>query len=512
MAESLTLTGEDDDETTEKDKKKSKVRSDSSSKIGASVLEKGPARGAEQPKMNPLDKLLASLLPEKDAKTKQNAKVEGIFAELGKANPETTTPESIELIKPTRELTSDELSGGEVIIDLRAEDSPGADEGELVVASQTTDAEAEPTAELTTTEEREDPVRATSTTSTTKPTAAGGSGGSRTPPPPRPTPSSSPPPRPIPPTSTTFAPVMSAPVPSANFNTAPAAGTTLDQLLEQRRALEQTEYYARRHGRAEGFLGGVILGGLVEHFRHKSRERRMDRLSKQEGQKQEKRLTGMEFQLKTEQLEQVRREEAAKYERKAAAKQELATVARAQMSEAEAIKHAREVTRTAEEQERDKAALIERLNAQATLQEQSEVEMLANSENHIEESAWHSIEVDKAGHAVQDTTIEYGHEYYQERGHESGPKDVTTRDSITGAAALTAATMAPQSTRDAQQPQAPFMVGLPSQPAASTQHHTDSMSDQEIASTGGMPHTSAAAVIFLLITLVVVGLLIFALM
>jgi hypothetical protein len=307
---------------------------------------------------------------------------------------------------------------------------------------------------------------------------------------------------------------MSAPVPSASFNTAPASGTTLNQLLEQRRALEQTEYYARRHGRAEGFLGGVILGGLVEHFRHKSRERKMERLSKQVSEKQEKHLEGLEFQLKTEQLEQVRREEAARYERKAAAKQEMATVARAQMSEAEAIKHAREFTHSAEEQEREKAALIERLNAQAVQQERLEAEgMLANSENHIEESAWHSIEVDKAGHAVQDTNIEYGHEYYQERGHESGPKDVATRDSMTGAAALTAVASA-QLTQNLQgaHSTSPQMLGMPMQPVSSAPDDTYNDSAQKATSTEGMPHTSVAAIVVLLITLAVVSLLIFALM
>lgn len=187
-------------------------------------------------------------------------------------------------------------------------------------------------------------------------------------------------------------------------------------------------------------MGGAILGGLIEHFRHKSRERKMEKKTKTELKKRDQQIESLNFerqQLKTEQLEQARKAEAERYANKIAANQELAATAQAQMSEVAAVKRAKELKLTAEQQEREKAALIDRLNAQATEQEQLAAEQLAANENRIETSAWHSIEVDKHGHAVQETNIVYGHEYYRERGHETGPKDTATRSSATGATALT---------------------------------------------------------------------------
>ena len=514
MAESLNLTSEDDDDdlTTEKDKKKSGKRSDSSVKIGASVLEKDTTRSSEVPKMSSLDKILASLLPEKDAKTKQNAKAEGIFAELGKNQPEIETPETTEELLPIRELEPYELSGGEVVIDLRAEDLEDADEGELSVASQQIDTEAAATSEPAPVEEHEDPVQITATPPSIR-TGAGSGGGNRTPPPPRPTPSSPPPSRPHKP----IIPLPRAaaiPAPSTTFDAmpTPAPGSTLNQILEQQRELEHAAYYGRRHGRVEGLLGGIIIGGFFENIRNRSRERRLEKQARQERQKQGKRLDNLEFQqnlLRTEQLEQARKADAERYERKAAAKHEMAVVAEAQMSEAEALKHAREMSRAAEEQERNKAALIERLNAQAAHQEKLEADnLLLNPENRIETSAWHAIEVDKTGHAVQETSIAYGHEYYRERGHESGPKDTFTRDSITGAAALTAATTAQSSQTGSSGAAASPMLGMQQ---AQENDRQDRAQDVQSSDGQAPSTTSAAGVVLLIITLVVVVALIIAL-
>jgi len=153
------------------------------------------------------------------------------------------------------------------------------------------------------------------------------------------------------------------------------------------------------------------------------------------------------------------------------------------------------------------------LNAQAAHQEQLEAEnLLLNPENRIETSAWHAIEVDKAGHAVQDTNINYGHEYYQERGHESGPKDVTTRDSMTGAAALTAASSSqPAQSSPYAEFSAPSMIGMPTQSASVAPSDTRDDDNQIAANTDSAPQTSVAVVIFLLVTLAVVALLIFVL-
>lgn len=524
MAESLLLTTEDDDETTEEGDKKSEKRSRSSAKIGASVLEKGaesPTERAEPTKLSPLDKIFASLFPEKESKTGQKSKAEGIFAAFSKEKAETSASPDIEQILPIRELAPNELSGGEVVIDLRAENIDVSDDGELIVVSQNADTEANtdlgPDHDETVTDAGSPPPTA-SRTPINKPTSAGSGRGGNMPPPPRPTPSPPPPPRPTPPSHTPpRRPPVVIPTNGANFNvvTPQTSGNTLSQILAQQHALEQASYYGRRRGRAEGLLGGVIIGGLVEHFRHKSRERKMERRAKQEHQKQAKQIENLEFQqklLQTEQLEVVRKEEADRYERKAAAKQELAVVARAQMSEAEAIKHAREVSRANEAQERDKAALIERLNAQAAKQEQLETEkLLLNPENRIATSAWHAIEVDKTGHAVQETNIEYGHEYYRERGHEAAPKDVVARDSVTGAAALTAAAMSHSSSQPVSQSELvlPPMLGMPVQ-AASTANDSGLQGGPD-SSFGDQPGTNLIGVLLLLAALAVVVILIIVL-
>lgn len=542
MAEGIRFTSENSTETTDDDEKSKKKKS--SLKLGSSataVVEKSvDARAAttERPKMNAWDKLLAGLTLEKDSKIKEKNKVEGALAEFSDIKP---LPEinlsaevekaAVEKLEPIRELNPNEINGGEVVIDLRGEDT-GTDDDELAAAALPEDAQV--TSEVS--EDPEDPEEPSQAAGTPPPTASGrgsggnartsgGGGGHNNPPrPPRPTASPPPPPRPTPspapvqpqPASTQRTYGYNAPPQplTPNVLNVPQAPNTLQQVLAQQQAIERALYYARRRGRGEGLLGGIIVGGLVEHFRHKSRERKMEKKTKEAFKKQEKRLENLELQhqlLKTNQLEEARKAQAERYQRKADAKQQLVETARMQMTQVEASK------RTAEQQEHDKAGLIERLNAQAAEQERLEAEhMLANPENRIETSAWHSIEVDKAGHAVQETNIVYGHEYYKERQHEVGPKDVATRDSITGAAALTAATMQ-QSNQQTQQTQqsdfgVPPMLGMPVPPAS--QPLDDGYWPSVPSATGNddIPHTNPASVVILLVALAVVVVLIFVLM
>jgi len=61
--------------------------------------------------------------------------------------------------------------------------------------------------------------------------------------------------------------------------------------------------------------------------------------------------------------------------------------------------------------------------------------------HHIERSAWHNIEVDEHGKLAQETSFEYGHEYYKERSAEVGPKTRHQFDEAAGEVALVAAAL-----------------------------------------------------------------------
>lgn len=564
MAEGIRFTSENDAETSEDDDDLKSKKKKSSRSLGSSataVVEKtAEARSgtAERPKMNAWDKLLASLTLEKANKTNEKAKAEGVLAELASATslPELRYSEkaeraAVEKLEPVRELTPDEINGGEVVINLRGE-KVLADEGELEVPMSREDSLAvveasdEPvdpleSQDLPDTEQAEDPVQPQDSPSPTSPGRGGGNspaprggsgGGRNSPPPPPRTPAGPPPPPPPPPPSRRPPQPQPVPPPQPGYNynavplpssspnvlNAPQVPYTLAQLLAQQQAVERALYRARRRGRGEGLLGGIVIGGAIEHIRHKSRERKMEKKAKEAFKKQEKRIEGIELEhqlLKTEQLEAARKAEAERYQRKADAKQQLSETARLQMAQVDTSK------RLAEQQERNKAELIDRLNAQAAEQERLEAEqLLQNSENHIETSAWHSIEVDKRGHAVQETDIAYGHEYYKERAHETAPKDVTTRDSVTGATALSAATMPRTATRTQQidsgssampQPASyaqqsdmglPPMLGMPLPPISAT---SDSAYKPSAPSATGADDSSVSNPVSVLILLIILG-------
>ncbi len=431
MAEGFHFTGEDSN--TETDETKSKKKK-SSVRLGVSAtatVEK-PAEVApvEKPKNTAWEKLLAGLSLEKPPKQAEKAAAERVFLKTEDNDNEKLARSNAQDERIGHEsLPAVPAEGEEFIVDLHDEtvlESPVISVRETTVELPE-DVQAEETPEMSTAA----PVAATKTPR--KPfwapkNAGGGAGGTRPPAPPGGSTASS--------ASSPFGGLPRMPW-AQNYNIAPSSTNTFNELLSQQRAVAEAEYYGRQRGRGEALVGGIIIGALIEHFRHKGRERKMEKLAKQTQEKQAKEITG----LKTEALEQARKAEAERYQQKAAAKEQLATTARAQISEAAALKHAQEVKRYAEQQEHQKAELIDRLNAQAAEQEQQEAERELNPESHIETSAWHAIEVDKSGHAVQDTAIEYGHEYYQERAHEAGPKDVVSRDTVTGAAALTAATL-----------------------------------------------------------------------
>lgn len=457
-----------DDDKDEKSKKKKKA-----SKLAASVIEKNVPKPAEkaEAKRNTFDKLFADLALEKEAKREEKDRAEAAFAKAAGEKPENTpeAPAVVPEITLSHELAPHQLSGGEVIIDLRHSpenveipleaDEPVAEEETAPANTGTETGEAAPVSDTETSEDPFDPVASASTSpppsgggSAPRGGSAGSSGGSgsnssaasggATPPggggrPPAPPSgaSSSPSPRrrsanAAPPV---YANTASLP-PQPNFN----------QLLAAQQAANEAWFRGRRRGHGEGLLAGLLVGGGIEHFRHRSRERKMDKKAKEDRKKQERALQDEQF--RTAQLEQTHSEAARKItaerlEHEKKLQHEADLVISAQRSEATATTRALAAEKARADEEKAKAELIERLNAQAAEQERlAAEERLRDPENRIETSAWHAIEVDKRGHAVQDTGIEYGHEYYRERAHEAGPKDYV--DAKAGGAALIAITQA----------------------------------------------------------------------
>ena len=232
---------------------------------------------------------------------------------------------------------------------------------------------------------------------------------------------------------------MTAPSRPNLFNTAPltTAAANFNQLLQTQLSAEAARN--RLRGRGEGLLAGLLIGGGIEHFRHKSRERKMEKKAVAEQKKQSAKLETVEFKARQDQIEAAREAERVRYAHKDVLKAETAAVAKAQLSEASAINRVRTAEKLTEQQEKEKAELIERLNAQAAAQE-AQAEKIVADENRLETSAWHVYEVDKQGNAVQESGIEYGHEYYQERAAETGPKDQQLGVKA-GSTALTAAVL-----------------------------------------------------------------------
>ena len=462
-------TPEEPDSGDEKSTKKKKKKS--SRKLGASVVsqssEQSPEQSAasevakEKPKEEPIDRLIADLLLEKDEKKAENAKAESIFAGLPLEKPNESIPAEEALVVPpsaevveymrSRELAPDELSGGEVIIRLHEDVETPAEATDVLAYDapvELSTQKPEAASEVGMPEDDE-PIPTTpfmpmpssgsggGSRSGGSGSGSGGSGGRRTPPPTPPTPPnpfSSP--NPTPPNRT---PVVTAPSRPNLFNTAPltTAAANFNQLLQTQLSAEAARN--RLRGRGEGLLAGLLIGGGIEHFRHKSRERKMEKKAVAEQKKQSAKLETVEFKARQDQIEAAREAERVRYAHKDALKAETAAVAKAQLSEASAINRVRTAEKLTEQQEKEKAELIERLNAQAAAQE-AQAEKIVADENRLETSAWHVYEVDKQGNAVQESSIEYGHEYYQERAAETGPKDQQLGVKA-GSTALTAAVL-----------------------------------------------------------------------
>lgn len=226
------------------------------------------------------------------------------------------------------------------------------------------------------------------------------------------------------------------------------------------------------------FWPGVIVGAAVEHIRHKSRERKMEKRRKTEQQQLNKKVEKMTMEQKLADQKKIRDEywavkfgNSAKSEKTPAtpnagssvevvpvpliAKTEtkLDVNTRLENHHSESL-HSKVEHKALNEQapspviapwvEAERAAeTTKKARAEVVPAEKPE-ELNIPTDHRVETSAWHTYEVDGQGKAVSaaESSIDYGHEYYRERAAETGPKD---SDNIMGAAgevALVAAALA----------------------------------------------------------------------
>ncbi len=189
-----------------------------------------------------------------------------------------------------------------------------------------------------------------------------------------------------------------------------------------RKIAEDAAWSERQRGRREGVFSGLLLGGGIEHFRHKRREKKREKQYKKEQINQEKRVERLE--------------------------QDYATARKAQEREVaahEQTKREQQLAQATAEKEKKAKEAPQQLPEVESGQEQLHIP----KDHHVEQSAWHSIEVDKQGKAVENGSIEYGHEYYQERKHESAPRQPVNETA--GEVALVAAAIQDQHDAEGQE-------------------------------------------------------------
>ena len=506
MSERLTTTGPETSDSDSKSSEKDSSDSKSSSKgrggrglggIVARASERGSekaeaARAEVAEKSKPiLDRILgvkeSTEAPTKSSETTQDK------PSTTEVAPETLSPEQraeesvVQALAGEGEINLRELSQvpesrDDAIVERAVEEVLSQQTAEITAAEVTSEAdteaevhaEAEPNHESEATtpvagaevavvpepEDEEEPApgattrTASSSSSSATPSATGGSGGSGGRPPAPPAPPGPPVMPPGPPYRRPAANRVYNPNQTYGPNgyAAPAAGNlapnlTTPNTLNIGRTIENAEDYAYRRGRNRGLVAGLIVGGGIEHIRHKRREKRMERKFAAERKEQGKKIENIRWDhIREAEAAKVREVNAEKY-RVSERGDVTARPAEARVipapSTAEAVRQRAEI-----QAEIEKKLAAERKETSRVLSKAEQIEQERLREqlelaqgHHIERSAWHNIEVDGHGKAVQETSFEYGHEYYKERGHETGPKTKQQVNAAAGEVALVAAAL-----------------------------------------------------------------------
>jgi hypothetical protein len=259
-----------------------------------------------------------------------------------------------------------------------------------------------------------------------------------------------------------------------------------------RNKAEDIEWQGRQHGRREGLFAGLLVGGGIEHFRHKRREKKMEKQQQKEAHVQQKRVELLEHDFAV--AKQAQQSERDRFESTIANERVTSTVERA-TQEKNREKELAELKKTNER--------IAQQSAEVMLPEE-EKQLSVPKDHHIEQSVWHNIEVDKHGRAVQESTIDYGHEYYKERAHEIGPQQQV--DAAAGEVALVAAARSDEAEKQT------LATKLTSSALATkkTQTTSNSISSgvQKAFKVVTTPPSTALATMFWLVTLIVIAVII----
>jgi hypothetical protein len=185
-----------------------------------------------------------------------------------------------------------------------------------------------------------------------------------------------------------------------------------------KREMQQAVDEAERAGTGRGLLGGLLIGGLYEHFKHKRREKRQEKKYQQLTKKLDKTQTENRFAVN----EQIRKQDITEHR--------LRTTER----------------RLAEANRTNKEALLK--SAQTEQLQEKKTPVVDNPEQGfkvpegqrlVKEGAFLAQIDKKTGKVVEKPSFEYGHEYYRERAHEGMP--AAQRTMAAGEVALAAAAM-----------------------------------------------------------------------
>lgn len=241
-------------------------------------------------------------------------------------------------------------------------------------------------------------------------------------------------------------PKSNAPLASAAAVPAPATAN-----MAPRQTRNQELYYVERNGVRRGVISGLLLGGMIEHFRHRRREKKLkanlekaektvkrveenQTFMQQEQQRNEReserRKTALERQIERLKSTAVEKNEpVSKLEVRSGSRRPYA-VETAQNLPLQEVKREPSVSaapeartsqqRTERKVKQEEAKLTPDIKkAQQAVEEAIEEQLKVPEGHHIETSAWHSIEVDnKTGRAAENPLITYGEEFRHEQHQE----------------------------------------------------------------------------------------------
>jgi hypothetical protein len=219
--------------------------------------------------------------------------------------------------------------------------------------------------------------------------------------------------------------------PSAQYGNVTRYSNRPSEQAATAREVDDAVYGAAQSGRAQGFLLGGALA-YYGHLRHKRFRKNVEKNAKQQSKELRAQAKDQHFyfgEQRKQQAENTRRLDVAE---RHSTEMERQMYAHKQQAEQTTIQ-------LAELQEASKRGKM--VAPELAKQQMSDAgeNITIPREHAMQNSAWHSIEIDKrTGRPVEKPTFAYGQEYYRERAHENRPSD--PHSTIAGGVALAGAT------------------------------------------------------------------------